>query len=99
MVALTIACGVGFPRPAESGAPGFARLATEASDIHSAIRVSGRGITSRIVALTTPEEIGVALTDGFMMEPEASVSASVFHHPDATYFSVGAQELGEATAD
>lgn len=46
-----------------------------------------------------PEEIGVELTEGFMMEPEASVSALVFHHPDATYFSVGAQELAGATAD
>lgn len=36
-----------------------------------------------------PEEIGVQLTDGFMMDPEASVSAIVFHHPQATYFSVG----------
>lgn len=35
-----------------------------------------------------PEEIGVQLTDGCMMEPEASVSALAFHHPDATYFSV-----------
>jgi 5-methyltetrahydrofolate--homocysteine methyltransferase len=49
--------------------------------------------------LLRPEEIGVQLTEGFMMEPEASVSALVFHHPDATYFSVGAQELAEATAD
>jgi cobalamin-dependent methionine synthase I len=24
-----------------------------------------------------------------MMDPEASVSAVVFHHPDCTYFSVG----------
>jgi cobalamin-dependent methionine synthase I len=24
-----------------------------------------------------------------MMDPEASVSAIVFHHPDCTYFSVG----------
>jgi 5-methyltetrahydrofolate--homocysteine methyltransferase len=31
--------------------------------------------------------IGVQLTDGHMMEPEASVSALVFHHPGATYFS------------
>ncbi len=39
--------------------------------------------------LLDPEpRIGVALTDGFMMEPEASVSALVFHHPDARYFSV-----------
>lgn len=35
------------------------------------------------------QEIGVELTDGFMMDPEASVSAIVFHHPQATYFSVG----------
>jgi 5-methyltetrahydrofolate--homocysteine methyltransferase len=35
-----------------------------------------------------PEDIGVQLTDGCMMEPEASVSALVFHHPQATYFSV-----------
>jgi 5-methyltetrahydrofolate--homocysteine methyltransferase len=49
--------------------------------------------------LLRPEEIGVELTEGFMMEPEASVSALVFHHPDANYFSVGAQEMAEATAD
>ena len=49
--------------------------------------------------LLRPEEIDVGLTEGFMMEPEASVSALVFHHPDATYFSVGAQEMVEATAD
>ncbi len=39
--------------------------------------------------LLRPDEIGVQLTDGFMMDPEASVSALVFHHPDCTYFSVG----------
>jgi 5-methyltetrahydrofolate--homocysteine methyltransferase len=39
--------------------------------------------------LLRPEEIGVALTDGFMMDPEASVSALVFHHPQAGYFSIG----------
>jgi 5-methyltetrahydrofolate--homocysteine methyltransferase len=37
--------------------------------------------------LLDPDEIGVQLTDGMMMDPEASVSALVFHHPDATYFS------------
>jgi 5-methyltetrahydrofolate--homocysteine methyltransferase len=37
--------------------------------------------------LLHPEEIGITLTDGMMMEPEASVSALVFHHPDARYFS------------
>ncbi|MCR8842820.1 methionine synthase [Paenibacillus sp. SC116] len=38
--------------------------------------------------LLMPEDIGVQLTDGFMMEPEASVSAMVFAHPQAQYFNV-----------
>ncbi|HXX13587.1 MAG TPA: methionine synthase [Candidatus Eremiobacteraceae bacterium] len=42
--------------------------------------------------LLRPEEIGVQLTEGFMMDPEASVSALAFHHPDCTYFSVGEAE-------
>jgi 5-methyltetrahydrofolate--homocysteine methyltransferase len=36
--------------------------------------------------LLEPERIGVRLTEGFMMDPEASVSALVFHHPAAKYF-------------
>jgi 5-methyltetrahydrofolate--homocysteine methyltransferase len=36
-----------------------------------------------------PARIGVQLTEGFMMDPEASVSALAFHHPDAAYFAVG----------
>ncbi|MBZ4329794.1 methionine synthase [Corallococcus sp. AS-1-12] len=43
---------------------------------------------TKLFAALKPEEIGVQLTDGCMMEPEASVSAIVFHHPGATYFSV-----------
>jgi 5-methyltetrahydrofolate--homocysteine methyltransferase len=38
--------------------------------------------------LLRPEEIGVQLTESMMMEPEASVSALVFHHPDCAYFTV-----------
>lgn len=38
--------------------------------------------------LMQPEDIGVELTEGFMMEPEASVSAMVFSHPQAKYFNV-----------
>jgi 5-methyltetrahydrofolate--homocysteine methyltransferase len=38
-------------------------------------------------ALLKPEDIGVKLTEGFMMDPEASVSALVFHHPDCAYFT------------
>jgi 5-methyltetrahydrofolate--homocysteine methyltransferase len=37
-----------------------------------------------------PKDIGVELTDGCMMDPEASVSALVFHHPEAIYFSATA---------
>lgn len=38
--------------------------------------------------LLQPEDIGVTLTDGSMMDPEASVSAMVFQHPDCIYFDV-----------
>jgi 5-methyltetrahydrofolate--homocysteine methyltransferase len=38
--------------------------------------------------LMRPEDIGIHLTEGFMMEPEASVSAMVFAHPEAQYFNV-----------
>jgi 5-methyltetrahydrofolate--homocysteine methyltransferase len=44
--------------------------------------------------LLRPEEIGVQLTEGFMMDPEASVSALVFQHPDCAYFSVGSEADG-----
>jgi len=36
--------------------------------------------------LLEPETFGLTLTEGFMMDPEASVSALVFHHPAAKYF-------------
>jgi 5-methyltetrahydrofolate--homocysteine methyltransferase len=44
--------------------------------------------------LLRPDDIGVELTEGFMMDPEASVSALVFHHPDCVYFT--AAEEGAA---
>jgi 5-methyltetrahydrofolate--homocysteine methyltransferase len=37
-------------------------------------------------SILEPKSIDVELTEGFMMDPEASVSAMVFHHPQATYF-------------
>jgi 5-methyltetrahydrofolate--homocysteine methyltransferase len=43
---------------------------------------------AQIFRALRPEEIGVELTEGSMMEPEASVSAFVFHHPDCIYFDV-----------
>jgi 5-methyltetrahydrofolate--homocysteine methyltransferase len=42
---------------------------------------------AKLFRLLRPEDIGVELTDGFMMEPEASVSAMVFSHPQARYFN------------
>ena len=38
--------------------------------------------------LEVERQIGVHLTEGYMMEPEGSVTALVFHHPDAKYFSL-----------
>ena len=37
--------------------------------------------------------IGVELTDGYMMDPEGSVSAVVFHHPDAKYFNLDEADI------
>lgn len=42
----------------------------------------------KLFQLLGPEKIGIELTDGFMMQPEASVTAIVFAHPDARYFNV-----------
>lgn len=47
----------------------------------------------KLFDLLNPNEIGVHLTEEFMMDPEASVSAIVFQHPQATYFA--AQSSGE----
>ena len=44
--------------------------------------------------LDAEKRIGVELTEGHMMDPESSVSALVFHHPDAKYFN-----LSEADAE
>ncbi|MGA8026694.1 MAG: methionine synthase [Bryobacteraceae bacterium] len=52
---------------------------------------------TKLFRLLHPEDVGVELTEGFMMEPEASVSALVFHHPDCAYFSA-AEETEPAYA-
>ena len=43
--------------------------------------------------LDIENNIGVALTEGFMMEPEGSVSAMVLHHPEATYFALSQADI------
>lgn len=35
-----------------------------------------------------PERIGVTLTESYMMHPESSVTALVFHHPQGRYYTV-----------
>ncbi|MEE2902018.1 MAG: methionine synthase [Myxococcota bacterium] len=47
--------------------------------------LEGQAILFRLVDAGS---VGVSLTDGFMMEPEASTSAIVFHHPQAKYFAL-----------
>ena len=49
---------------------------------------------TQIWQLLNPEEnIGVSLTEEFMMDPEGSVSALVFHHPMAKYFSLSSSDI------
>ncbi|MFA8437977.1 methionine synthase [Pueribacillus sp. YX66] len=43
---------------------------------------------AKLFNLIHPEEIGIELTEGYMMEPEASVTAMVFAHPEGRYFNV-----------
>ncbi|MFA9455557.1 methionine synthase [Halalkalibacter sp. AB-rgal2] len=42
----------------------------------------------KLFCLLKPEKIGIELTEGYMMEPEASVTAMVFAHPEGRYFNV-----------
>jgi 5-methyltetrahydrofolate--homocysteine methyltransferase len=49
--------------------------------------------------LDVTSNIGVELTDGFMMDPEGSVSALVFHHPDAKYFNLSEPDLERLEQD
>jgi 5-methyltetrahydrofolate--homocysteine methyltransferase len=37
--------------------------------------------------------IGVRLTEGYMMDPESSVSAMVFHNPNAKYFNLSPADI------
>ncbi|MCI0823983.1 MAG: methionine synthase [Chloroflexi bacterium] len=43
--------------------------------------------------LDVQANIGVELTEGFMMDPEASVSALVVHHPEAKYFTLSEDDI------
>jgi 5-methyltetrahydrofolate--homocysteine methyltransferase len=43
---------------------------------------------TKIMELLKPEEIGVVLSENFMLVPEQSTDAIVAHHPQAKYFDV-----------
>lgn len=43
---------------------------------------------AKLFALLEPEDIGVELSDEFMLIPEQSTSAIIVHHPEAKYFNV-----------
>jgi len=41
-----------------------------------------------LMDLLQPQDIGIAITEEFMLEPEQSTSAIIVHHPAAKYFNV-----------
>ena len=43
---------------------------------------------AKLFQLINPEKIGVRLSEEYMMDPEASVTAMVFAHPEGRYFNV-----------
>lgn len=49
--------------------------------------------------LDVTANIGVELTDGYMMDPEGSVSAVVFHHPQAKYFNLDEADIERLEAE
>lgn len=43
---------------------------------------------AKLFQLLEPEEIGIRLSEEYMLEPEQSTSAIVVHHPQAKYFNI-----------
>ncbi len=41
-----------------------------------------------LMELLRPEDIGIELTEEFMLNPEQSTSAIIVHHPEAKYFNI-----------
>ncbi len=54
-------------------------------------RLEDQEILFRLLDVT--RHISVHLTEGYMMDPEGSVSALVFHHPQARYFRLSESDL------
>ena len=49
--------------------------------------------------LEVSRHLDVELTEGYMMDPESSVSALVFHHPDAKYFNLSEQDIARLESE
>ena len=49
--------------------------------------------------LEVEQRSSVRLTEGFMMDPESSVSALILHHPDARYFSLSPADADRLEAE
>jgi 5-methyltetrahydrofolate--homocysteine methyltransferase len=45
--------------------------------------------------LDVSNHLDVELTEGYMMDPESTVSALVFHHPDAKYFNLDEKDIDQ----
>ena len=43
---------------------------------------------SKLFELLKPEQIGLELSEEFMLVPEQSTSAIIVHHPEAKYFNI-----------
>ena len=43
---------------------------------------------AKLFELLQPEDIGIGLTEEFMLTPEQSTSAIIVHHPDSGYFNI-----------
>lgn len=43
---------------------------------------------AKLFELLQPEDIGIGLTEEFMLTPEQSTSAIIVHHPEAKYFNI-----------
>ena len=49
--------------------------------------------------LEVSKHLDVELTEGYMMDPESTVSALVFHHPDARYFNLSEQDINRLESE
>ena len=59
----------------------------------SRLPADGRSGADFPPARSGQQNVDVHLTEGYMMDPEASVSAIVIHHPDAKYFSLSPADI------